>query len=349
MDITSDNLHSTLYQVCRKVGVPDYVASAECITKEAVAGLPDTLFADRSNRRYPIDTKANTWLSAVYFAKTAEADGYHNGVLKEYVEGVIKLAADKYGIRADVDRAMEEIRRVPAVKKAEDDESNYGWPSERKYPMFDERGVKLACSYFDENAYKYPKDMRHTIAKNIFLKCAEYGISPSDRVRQEAGSGFNLLDAIGSELVDRAHSCPDAKARAALAKTASAVIQADPSKRKALMDKFANVLEKFDEAFGFDKLYGKRFNPPSAIFYGRSVKEAKALADDTVVLGDKPFSIKKLASLPISVFTDALGDDFGKRVKTAEAIDEAKLADELHSMPTPDKKALFRSILNYVG
>jgi hypothetical protein len=52
---------------------------------------------------------------------------------------------------------------------------------------------------------------------------------------------------------------------------------------------------------------------------------------------------------PLGGMWDALGDDFGKRVKTAEAIDEAKLADELHSMPAPDKKALFRSILNYVG
>ena len=244
---------------------------------------------------------------------------------------------------------MKAIRSAPAVKQAEDDESNYGWPAEKKYPMFDIDGVKMACSYFDENFRKYPSEMRHTIAKNIFAKCAEYGVSPTESVRKEAGSGFNFLDKIGAELADRANACPDKQAASALAKTAASVIRAPGSKRKVLMDKLAAAMERFDEAFGFDKLYGKRFESPAEIFYGKTIKEAQDLAEDTVILGEKAFSIKKLAGLPLEVFTSALGDDFGNRVKTAESIDVGKLSDELHSMPTPDKTALLRSIVAYVG
>ena len=49
------------------------------------------------------------------------------------------------------------------------------------------------------------------------------------------------------------------------------------------------------------------------------------------------------------MFTSCLGEDFGERVKSAEGIDRGKLADELHSLPMPDKKALLKSIREYAA
>lgn len=347
MDITSDNSHSVLYRIC-KIGVPDYVSKSAVTTKEASADLPDSLFADSFNRRYPIDSKANTFLSAAYFAKTAEADGYRRETM-EYVEGRIKSAADRYGNRKDVDSIMSRLREKPAEKRAEDDDSNYGWPAERKYPMFDEQGVKLANEYFQEHAYSYPPEMRHTIAKRVFEKCSEYGIAPTKNVRVEAGKGVNLRDYIGAALLDRIYACKDAEAAKALHKSAMALMGLPTKGFNDCAVKFAEILERWDATQGFDRRYGTRFESPASIFFGMSYKQASDITDDTVVLEGNAFSITKLAELPLHVFTGSLGEDFGERVKSAEGIDRNKLADELHSLPLPDKKALYRSIREYAS
>lgn len=351
MDITEDNLHATLYHIC-KDGAPDYVTQSRMLTKQASAELPDALFADRTNRRYPIDTKANTWLSAAYFAKTAEADNYSSKTMKDYVESVIKLAADKHGIRKDVDEVFERLRAKPIEKTAADDDSNYGWPSEKKYPMFDEHGVKLACSYFDENAFQYPPAMRKEIAKRIMTKCAEYGIQPSDRVRTEAGEGFQMRESVAAQLADRVKACGNRgnlKMASALADVMKTLLTQRPDDYMKDIEKVASIIDKFDRIVGFDNEYGKRFHSPAEVFHGRNIKEAKAILDDSVRLGGRPFSISKLAELPMQVFTDALGDAFEASVKTAEVLDRKKFAAALHKMSEPNRNAVYRSILVYVG
>lgn len=350
MDITSDVLHSTMYKVCKAAGAPKYVIDSVPMDKEAADKLPDALFADRVNRRYPIDSKASTWLSAAYFAKTAEEDGYATKTMKDFVEATIKLAADKYGIRKDVDEAMEKIRAKPVEKKAEDDESNYGWPSEKKYPMFDEHGVKMANDYFAENAYNYPAPMRKEIAKRIFQKSAEYDIEANDVVRRESGNGFNFREDAAVELLDRVRAATNhgtreqVKMAMALGDSVKALMNVPVAKYPEMMDKFAEILDHFDEAMGFDNKYGVRFRSPMEIFRGRSMKVAEAIQKDTVQLGPYHFSVTKLASLPLQVFTDSLGDDFGESVKTAEAIDTQKLGPALKALPDFSRNALYRAI-----
>ena len=317
MDITDDTLHSTMMRVCRDGRAPDYVLDSRPMDKEAAAKLPDALFADRVNRRYPIDSKADTWLSAAYFAKTAQDDNYSSGTMRRLVEDTIKLAADKYGIRKDVDDVMSLMREKPAVKKASDDESNYGWPSEKKYPMFDEHGVKMASSYFAENCFNYPPAMRKEIATRIFQKCAEYGLEANDVVRREAGQGFNLKDDAGVEILDRvkAASHTEPELAGALSNAASALMKLPPKAYRDNLAKVAELLDSVDAAMGFDNRYGVRFRSPMEIFHARNVKEAQAILDDSIQLGDHLFSITKLAGLPMDLFTSALGDDFGDMIR----------------------------------
>lgn len=354
MDFTDDTLHSTLMQIDRGAKTPDYVLDSKPMSKEASAELPDALFADRVNRRYPIDSKASTWLSAAYFAKTAEDDNYSSATMRGIVEKTIKLAADRYGIRNDVDEVMEAMRAKPAVKKASDDESNYGWPSERKYPMFDEHGVKMASSYFAENCFNYPPAMRKEIATRILQKCAEYGLEANDTVRREAGQGFNLRDDVAIELLDRVKvaSHDNAEVAGAMANAVAALMGMPMGEYEKGIEKFAGMLDRFDEELGFADKYGSRFRSPMEIFHGRSVKEAQAALDDMVELGPHVFSITKLASLPMSVFTDALGDGFADTVKTAEGtevIEPKKLGKALKAADAPARNALYRSITVYMG
>ena len=345
MDITDDRLHSTLYRMVKTAGAPDYVLDAPVMDAEKAAELPDALFADRANRRFPIDSRASTWTSAAYFAKTASEE-YRNPALREYVGGVIKSAADKYGIRADVDAVMDKVVAKPVEKKAADDESNYGWPAEKKYPMFDEEGVKLANSYFSENAFRYTPAMRREIASRIMAKSAEYGIETSRAVFAESGNGFNVREHVAYQLMDRASSCTDPDATLALKKLASAVADAPAGMYGSIVEKAAELLSRIDEETGAADRYGSRFESPMSVFFGRTVKEAQSILDDTVQLGGAAFSARKLAQLPMSVFADALGDDFARRVKMAELEDNDAKSDEPGSKPGHDAAKVDKDVLD---
>lgn len=347
MDVTQDITHSNIYHIC-EMGAPDYVLNARITTKEAAARLPDSLFADSFNRRYPIDSKANTWMSGAFFARTSARDGYDEKTA-EHVRSEILRAADAYGNRADVEAAMAKAApRKPVEKRASDDSSNYGWPERRKYPMFDREGVEKASEYFAENAYQYTPGVRHDIARRILRKCAEYGVEPSRAVSAESFMGMAKRDAIGAAIVDRARMCKSASLAADMMKVGQALLALPGEIFRRHAVKFAETLEGLDMANGFHLMYGTRFASPAQIFFGTTVKEAQAELGDIVVLGGQAFSIEKLAELPEEVFTGALGEDFGRRVKAESGgIDREKLAGELNSMPMPDKRALYGAIVEF--
>jgi hypothetical protein len=354
MDIHQDNLHSELLKIASVVEVPGYVANAEVVTKEASDANKDALFADEYNRRYSIASPEDTWMSAAYFAKTAEFDGY-SASQYEFIENRIKTAADVYGIRSDVDAVFEAFKRPSSAdmlevieKEAEDNDSNYGYAELRMYPMFDEQGVKMANAYFTQYCFNYPGNMRRTIAKNIMRKSAEYGVDVDDRVRKEAGVGMPNLDFMVEQLCDRVYRAPNAEAGAPLLKAAELISEMGIEALGKNFEKFAELVESFDEAFGINKEYGKKYLAPSDFIFDVSIKEAEDFLSDKVSLGKYTFSLEKLAELPLEVYTAALGEDFSDRIKTAEAtVDKEKLGDELYSLPIPDKNALVDAIKNY--
>lgn len=344
MDITCDGPHAVLIQISDAYGLPEYVKKAEDVfLPEKAASLPDELFADRVNRRYPIGSKADTWLSAAYFAKTAGDDGYP-AVLRDHVREVIKSAAAAYGILDDVNGIMERIEAPETEKKAEDDDLNYGDPETRMYPMFDEYGVKMAGEHFAENRNCYPADLRRRIARNILRKAAECHAELPDEVRREAGQGIPRVDFMSIQLVDRARRAPNEKLAEIMMDLSKGLLAASMEDMVATLEKTAEAVADFDRITGLDMQYGRTVLAPADFLYDISVKEASDYVEDTVKLGNIHFSVKKLAELPESVYSEALGDDFCKRVKKADAIDPELLADELNSLPVPDRNALLDSI-----
>ena len=108
MDSTTDNSLRTLWSIIKTAGTPGYISDGALVDEKDASALPDTSFADRVRRRFPVTDRANTWASAGYFAKTASDCGY-SAAQKELVLSRIKRAADVYGIRKDVDEMMYKI------------------------------------------------------------------------------------------------------------------------------------------------------------------------------------------------------------------------------------------------
>lgn len=353
MDVLHDSCSRTWLGICDSFEhiVPPYVMDYKLPAEKTASAFEDNLFADQARRLFPTDCEAATWLSAAYFAKHAAELNYSREEAA-YIESQIKAAADIFAIRRDIDQIMDAVRNVPAEKQAEDNDANYGLVLRdektgevlmKKYFMVDDRGVKLASEYFDQYRGRYPMNIRRSIAKNIMSKAAEFGVdvySIKSSVLREAGYGVPRKDILMSEILERAQLTKDAEAAIALANINEMLVGLSDTEIGENLDKIAEVVDAFDREAGLTRHYGIRITTPADILFDIHVKSAEALLEDSVELHQHIFSLQKLAELPVDVFTEVLGDGFGTSITKNGSIDREKLADELHSLPRPDKAAL---------
>ena len=111
------------------------------------------------------------------------------------------------------------------------------------------------------------------------------------------------------------------------------------------LDKIAEVIDAFDRSADLVKYYGTRIQMPSDFLFDVNLKQASTAVEDAIELDRHIFSLAKLAELPAQVYGDVLGQDFVQAItKSGEdeepQVDSEKLADNLYSLPAPDKAAL---------
>ena len=315
-------------------GAPAYVKSAS-FPEEAPAVPRRSFYADAVRQELPCNSREETWTSARYFSKHAEDEGYRR--IRADVEYNLQKAAELFGISEDVARVL---THTEEVKTASD--SDYGWvrPGERKYPMFDVHGVKLAAAYFEDNKFKYPFPMRSEIAKNILRKAAEFGVGVPDGVRKTAGHGVARPDNVINELVIRAELCHDPDTGLALAKMAEHVAEKGIEALDGTTDKIAELVEDVDVIENWRGRYGKDMSAPEDFLFDMDVKQAEAIVNDVIEVGGDALSLSKLAELPDEVFDDVLGEGFAESVKEAGAIDPRKLGEALAAKSVEDLNEL---------
>lgn len=366
MDILHDNSRRNWLKLANSHEelVPDYVMNYTLPDKEAASEIEDSLFADDTRRLFPIDTAANTWLSNAYFTMNSSELPYKKAEF-EWVQDILQKAAEVHGITEDVTTITEAIRDGVLDKQAaaEDIDDNYGWViksaetgevMERKYPMFDERGVVKAASYFEEYRGNYPISIRRHIARNILKKANQYGMDVYDlptAVMREAGMGIPRKDVLMGEILERAHLTKDAGAAIALANINEFLAGVKDAELGPHLDKIAEVLEAFDNSADLTQYYNKKILMPSDFLFDVDIKEAEAVLEDAVELDKHVFSLAKLAELAPDVYETVLGENFvtditKKSESDGVSIDVEKLADNLFSLPQPDKAALEEHLIN---
>lgn len=319
-------------------GAPAYVKSAS-FPEEAPAVPRRSFYADAVRQELPCNSREETWTSARYFSKHAEDEGYRR--IRADVEYNLQKAAELFGISEDVARVL---THTEEVKTASD--SDYGWvrPGERKYPMFDAYGVKLAAAYFEDNKFKYPFPMRSEIAKNILRKAAEFGVGVPDGVRKTAGHGVARPDNVINELAIRAELCHDPDTGLALAKMAEHVAENGAEALAGATDKIAELVEDVDVIENWRGRYGKDMSAPEDFLFDMDVKQAEAIVNDVIEIGGDALSLSKLAELPDEVFDDVLGEGFADSVKEAGAIDPRKLGEALAAKSAEDLNELSHAL-----
>lgn len=364
-DFLNDNSNRIWLQIGEKHAseVPTYVMNYTMPTKEAASQIEEELYADPARRLFPIDTPAATWLSAAYFMKQGDNLPYKKGE-KAYVKACIDKAASIHGISEDVIKIAKAIENeTEPEKQAEDDNDSYGWVMRnshtneviaRKYPMFDGRGVKMASSYFDENRSHYPLAIRRMIARNIMKRAEIHSVGIDDlnpSVLREAGYGIPRKDVLMEEILERAYLTKDAESAILLANINEMVANMPQEEVAQSLDKIAEVIEAFDQTSGLDKYYNTKILMPADFLFDINLKTAEEALVDSVELDRHVFSLTKLAELPTELYQNILGDEFVKAVvKTGTSqIDKEKLADNLYSLPKPDKTALEEHLAEIFG
>lgn len=343
MDVLHDSSWRQWFNIAKTYKVPEYVMNHEVMDKNAAADLDDTLFADAGKRMFPLDSKANTWLSAAYFNENRDNI---DAEVRPIIENNIKTAAVVWGITDEVNDVLS-TRHVEV--SPEDDVHNYGFIDSNGhtyFPLFDEEGVKRASEFFDKFKDSLPTEVRSSLAKTIVKKAGDYNIEIHTSVIRNAGIGLPVKIDIADHLLDRAYLTKDAECATVIASMIKTVAACQPEELVENLDKLAHVIEQLDIVNGMDKEYGKSIVHPFDFVYSMVPYEAISFIKDAMPLHQYTFSVEKLAKVDPDVFKAALGEEIFKSISNPDgSLNADKMAEVLPTLPRSDKITLEEHIV----
>jgi len=311
-DRTSDTNNSELYKIRERLDMPEFVKCASLDTKP-ITELPSASFADPATRTFPINTKAETWLSAAYFAKQASegsadvrqrlADavefwGIENSPLtKESTCFVEKQAAKTETIHFRTDTFEGE-----SVTVSEPDHL-----------------LKLA-SLVTKHPERFPWQMRKQAARQILGVAERMGLEFSEdtEVTLEKTAGYGIgsakaaLQAIAHRRANVAKSFPGFVER--LDELSGFVKQASTSKgilAPEFTDKVAGVLDAVDRMSHLSARYNDVFTAPERHLFVHTVNQHNMVKEAALTLpGGQVISAGSLTP-DLGVFlSSALGNNY---------------------------------------
>lgn len=121
-DFYDDVNQQTLYALEKLTGVPAFVKGASLETKEEVGQLPPHVFADPAHRKFPVHTKAATWLAHAYFKQCAP---HYSNEERGFIQQRINKAAEFWKIGSllsDFDRQWTRLHAFHAPRDLPDDQ-----------------------------------------------------------------------------------------------------------------------------------------------------------------------------------------------------------------------------------
>ena len=303
MDHLNDPDYITLININNLYGLPDYVGEKPMLTKEAASEFDDESFADVVNRRYPITSKADVWLSAAYHTKKAEFNKFN-----EYVQDKILKAAEVFGIKDDVEAVVANI---------ESDKEKTFIPYE----------VSSRGEYKDANAHyfrfrnSYLKDDKRKYSIRLVKSAKRLNLEPDARLYVDGRIGMPDFEKLSTAIEEReiADFCRDElESRYTLLKQA---FNNDDFMNH--WGELTNLMEDFDRETHYKNI--KLASLTEAAFAIPPEKVQKEL-DDIQEIDGQFFSLTKLASLGPDFYHGLVEQDL--KNKNGD-VDKEKLADAL--------------------
>ena len=351
-DFYDDVNQQTLYALEKLTGVPDFVKSASIETKEEIGQLPPHVFADPQHRKFPVHTKAATWLAHAYFNQCAP---HYSNEERGFIQQRISKAAAFWGINsqlAEFDRQWDRLHAFHAPHDLPDDQYALIYKTAeytiRKFPIPNAACVKLAGErlFADRHRYTYP--MRKFAARRILRaqKAANVTLQPetADYLNRAAGEGSAIPLDVSVKLANRAimikRDHPELAMK--LAELATS-IESEKYLPAAKLEKLAGLVDSVDQKTGLFRYYYEGVPMPEEFCFNIQEKEGQAYVDAHIQLTTGTvLSLSQLKKLPLEKFSEALGAEYAQAIsdKSGLKIDWDKFAEVAPTLPRDDAKLL---------
>ena len=328
-----------------KDDLPEFVKKASVSTQEELQSLPDIAFADKKNRELPINSKANTFLSSIYFVKSSEDKGIEPNpiILKALVK-----AAYIQNIEEEVLKLFDNYSPKNFIIKYAIDKTDTSFGDVKHFNISTPNLLKKATANFTNNYIKFPIEWRVEISKNIIKQANAYNIILDNDLINTYGEAkaCNRLQTAAS-VGSRVNKVSNSEHKMFIVKLAKA-IRNTGLKTIGEMTKTASVLLKFDRLVGLDSYYKQGLKDPYQTVFNLSIKQAEEIVAGINING-KQYNYKELEQIPVQIFTEALGEDFAESILDEDkAINLDLLKDISPTLPKPEAKLLQKYMDTYL-
>ena len=290
----------------------DFCKQASLDTDE-LSALPDSAFADSSNRTYPIHTKEHAALSIGY-RKLA----YHT---PELTDERLEKAAEVYSLPTNL---FEEA----SIKIAS--EEFWLLPSEKRFRITSDDDVKLAEQVLTEKYACLSVDQRAEAFGRLGEVAEKRGVALSPSTKKLAGFTMTSTKVLRDWLDARKSASTNGAVCEAYDKIASAYTKAEYIQDRYTQIKLAQTIHDLDKRAELTKFYGTKLPDPL-----QTVFNTTKTAGSQVPIGTG-FSIDrdKLATIPLSFWSDVLGPDVVREISPdGQNVDVGQLSVILGTMP----------------
>lgn len=327
IDQNTDYSSRELYSYLSGVNIPDFVKEAE-LDSVRVPVSEKIAFADSIGKKFPINSKANIYISNAFLqSKKAEIAELKGDLYVARVEDAINKAASLL----DISDSLSEFNKVAELRDLEDynDLTVTVKLASEEVPLFNIKTAAQVCqgaADFVRDINKFPFEWRRGISEQ-FVKAAEaLNVNElPDIILKYAGQYFPDIVHIREDLKHRATKLASEDKESYL-KLAEDVANIETIDEVFKLAEYCHFIEK--RAGVYENKYTKKIikDPVDSFFTLTAEKVASIL--DTVTMGGMKFAMSDLRKVPGEVYEQAFGFDLD--VKTAEA------RDILPTMPKED-------------
>jgi hypothetical protein len=323
IDQNNDTTFSKLREIIKDLPQIKPLIKKASVGEEVRNSLNTAAFADRANRRFPVNSAADTILSKAYATKVAN--------LADSVMAEIDTALDMYSI----DRSLFNTAKVAHARQ----EPNYLLESQRKWAITKTTSIKLAEQALFRNKNKLaPKTL-----SNASLKLIKEAHSRGEEVNTRTLKYAGLVQCDSKYARDwleaRAHKATNTKVAEAFTKLSNVMSKVDNSITRDDLIKVSSAINQLDKVAGFTKHYGRNLPDPVETIFN-----TKTAMQPSLNLGGKDIPLEKLMAISPEAYGDILGSDIVDEITDNGELAPDKLSAVLDTLPKDMKDSLVQGL-----
>lgn len=292
MDHLQDRSHSVLYRLSKSTGFPSFVKEASLMSPQEARQLPSSSFADQSRRLFPIHTRADTWLSLLYFHKAGfDLDTLLGTSGRQMLCNILDKAARLWQLEDERNKLT-----APVIEKTA------SAPLTIVYKVKDEvvgsievRGpdqLRKVASDLCANRKLYPYYTRKAVAEQLLdgerLFGKTFTVAELQTLQKQAGRACGLVEDVLACVAQRWRNCRDTHpewtpALLGMQKSAKQEARSDLVGPDTLIP-IAAALDAIDRASGLTLKYASRYSFPEDVLFRWSLQDMQDFQKNAAVL-----------------------------------------------------------------